>query len=316
MTTMSDFIKTDGVDYPLAAYFNLLFAAALRAEYTNVQTISATKQLTDNDCPIQVLTASGANRDVKLAVEAITNHVSVIRNGGGSNNIVVKDDSGSTTFATLLPGDFVMCIPNGTSWMVPLAIPTLPNDTMKFLRGDGTWGKQLYFGDAAPSSPAADDLWYETDTNMIWTYGTYAGSSRWVSVEKYTVGLGGTAARSSALAHVGLANAQHNGFDLYLDTWFAKVHVITTNNISNYWNYTLRKITGGSVPAAGAGTLLATVNTSSISANAWTDLSTPINAVIDSTGGSLEMVLVDIVLTGAPGNVWDNFGFSYRLVHP
>src|SRR5688572_32842607 len=99
MTTLSDFLKVDGVDYPLAEYFNFLYAAALRAEMTNTQTITATKELTDNDVQFQVITASGADRTVELAPEAATNHVTIIENGGSSNHVVVKDDSGTVTFA-------------------------------------------------------------------------------------------------------------------------------------------------------------------------------------------------------------------------
>lgn len=119
MTTLSDFLLVDGTDYPLAAYFMKLIAATLRAEYRNVESITGAKQLTDNDTPFQLITASGANRDVKLAAEATTNHVTVIYNNGGSNNVVVKDDSGATTFATLGPGAWCLALPmGGVVWKV------------------------------------------------------------------------------------------------------------------------------------------------------------------------------------------------------
>lgn len=119
MSTLDNFLLQDLVDDHLAAHVMALRAAALRAEYKNTETITATKQLVDNDTPFQLITASGANRDVELAVEATTNHVTAIYNAGGSNNVVVKDDSGVTTFATLEPGEWCMAIPMGGSvWKV------------------------------------------------------------------------------------------------------------------------------------------------------------------------------------------------------
>lgn len=119
MTTLTDFLVVDGTDYPLAAYFMKLFGAALRAEFRNVETITGTKSLTDNDVPFQLITASGANRDVRLAAEATTNHVTMIYNNGGSNNVVVKDDSGVTTFATLEPGEWCLALSvGGVVWKV------------------------------------------------------------------------------------------------------------------------------------------------------------------------------------------------------
>lgn len=117
MTTLTDFLKVDGVNYPLAEYFNFLYATALRAEMTNTETIAATKELTDNDVQFQVITASGADRTVELAPEATSNHVTIIENGGSSNHVLVKDDSGTVTFVTLAPGDWALFFPmGGTAW--------------------------------------------------------------------------------------------------------------------------------------------------------------------------------------------------------
>lgn len=119
MADLNSIALVDGTNYPLAEYFNKLFGGVLRAEYANIQTITGTKQLSDADFQIQALTASGANRDVKLAPEASTNHIQIVYNNGASNNLVVKDDSGGTTFATLTPGDWCFCIPMaGLVWKV------------------------------------------------------------------------------------------------------------------------------------------------------------------------------------------------------
>jgi hypothetical protein len=116
MATLDDFLKTDLVDDHVAEDVNKLIGAVLRAEYRNVETIMATKELADGDCQFQNITASGANRTVELAPEATTNHFFVISNVGGSNNVVVKDDSGATTYITLLPGEWAMFVSNGSTW--------------------------------------------------------------------------------------------------------------------------------------------------------------------------------------------------------
>lgn len=119
MTTLTSFSKTDLVDDHVAADVNKLIAAVLRAEYANTETISATRVLADIDCQFQFLTASGADRSVLLAPEATTNHVTIICNAGGSNNVLVKDDSGVTTFSTLAPGEWDIYYPlNAKGWKV------------------------------------------------------------------------------------------------------------------------------------------------------------------------------------------------------
>jgi hypothetical protein len=119
MTTLTSFNKTDLVDDHLAADVNKLIAASIRPEYANTETISATKVLADIDCQYQFLTASGADRTVKLAPEATTNHITIVYNSGASNNIVVQDDSGTYTFATLAPGEWLVFLPlNASGWTI------------------------------------------------------------------------------------------------------------------------------------------------------------------------------------------------------
>ena len=117
MADLTSKFRTNLVDDHTADDMNELIAAALRAEFNNTETITATKELTDNDFQFQIITASGASRTVELAPESTNNHVTIIRNAGASNNVVVKDDSGATTFATLAPGEWAMFLPlGGTVW--------------------------------------------------------------------------------------------------------------------------------------------------------------------------------------------------------
>lgn len=135
MTTLSSFQVTDDVTDNTAALHNRLLGMGFRAEFANTESISGTKELADGDTQYQIITASGASRTVELPPEASTNHLHVIINAGGSNNVLVKDDSGGTTFITLLPGDWCVCVPFlGLTWKVILTMsgtytPTLTNTT-------------------------------------------------------------------------------------------------------------------------------------------------------------------------------------------
>lgn len=119
MTTLADFQKTDLTDDHVAGDLDPIRSGALRAEYVNTETITATKELADSDCQFQVITPSGADRTVELAPEASTNHVTFIKcPSGASYDVVVKDDSGSTTYCTLDENEWALCIPAGSAWHV------------------------------------------------------------------------------------------------------------------------------------------------------------------------------------------------------
>lgn len=122
MADLTDFQVTDDVTDNLATYHNRLLGGTLRAEFVNTETISATKELTDADCQFQVITASGADRTVELAPEATTNHITLVYNttpSSDGHNVLVKDDSGSTTYSTLGVDDWAVFIPfSGEGWKV------------------------------------------------------------------------------------------------------------------------------------------------------------------------------------------------------
>lgn len=119
MGDLSNIALVDGTDYPLAEYLNELFAGLLRAEHSNTQTISGTLELDDGDYWLQVISPSGANRTVELSAEAVGNHITVIYNAGATYSILVKDDSGATTFVTLAPDEWAVFLPvSGERWIM------------------------------------------------------------------------------------------------------------------------------------------------------------------------------------------------------
>jgi len=73
----------------------------------------------------QLLDPNGSNRNVLLPALPGTNSESVgvwyvIRNTGSANNLVIKDSTGVTTYATLTPGDWVWMLSSGStaSWRI------------------------------------------------------------------------------------------------------------------------------------------------------------------------------------------------------
>lgn len=177
--------------------------------------------------------------------------------------------------------------------------------------------KGVYHSDTAPASPVTDQLWWETDTNILWTYGTYAGASRWVTATRFTaVGGNQVGAITASQIVMAVAFATVAGYDIYMDTLYFKHHVVTTNDGTKYWGVTLRKVTTTTVPASGAGTSLGTCNSSASSAGTWTEVSASIDAVLDGTGSGLEFPFFDIIKTSTAGDLWYAAGVTYRLVHP
>ena len=119
MTDLNDFFATDGITDVLAEYVNDLIAGNLRGELTNTQTLTGDLTLNDASFQIQNLTPSGADRNVLLPPEAGTNHLFVFRNVSGTYKLVIKDDSGVTTFISVSPGQTVAVVPvGGSTWTV------------------------------------------------------------------------------------------------------------------------------------------------------------------------------------------------------
>ncbi|MCP4143236.1 MAG: hypothetical protein GY755_23600 [Chloroflexi bacterium] len=166
MGILSDIFRVDKVKDVLAAIssdddytgYNVLISSALFSSFRNVETISATKELTDGDYQIQLITPSGADRTVELPPEAVTNHPHLIAcAAGASYDVVVKDDAGATTYATLEAGESGLFVSDGASWSKIGGSATVEGTAVlstgeaggtKFLRedGDGTCSWQAASG--------------------------------------------------------------------------------------------------------------------------------------------------------------------------
>jgi hypothetical protein len=159
-------------------------------------------------------------------------------------------------------------------------------------------------GTSFPASPSTNDLYFRTDRGILYFY----DGTRWLSLTLYqrpmppsitgAISTNTTAERGPSISDFA---------SIYVVEWHALATVNSTNNASNYWTYTLRRVT-----AAGVGNTLATVNTSADSAGQFTaHAATGINTVVTSSDPMFD---TQTTKTGSPGTtqVWSVV--FYRLV--
>jgi len=116
MTTLNDFNYVDDSDDVMAVHVNNLLGAALRSEYKNVESLSATRTLLDVDTPIQRFDCNGANRIVKMpTADAVENHPYLIVNStsSGTYTLTVQSNDAAISHAVLDPLEFVLMLPDG-----------------------------------------------------------------------------------------------------------------------------------------------------------------------------------------------------------
>jgi len=83
----------------------------------NTETLSTTKTLNDYSASIQYLDPNGVNRDILLPAESAFNPIFIIHNtADGDEDLVVKEDSGTTTIGTVRQNQVGYFYSNGTSW--------------------------------------------------------------------------------------------------------------------------------------------------------------------------------------------------------
>lgn len=180
MTDLDDFKKTDLVDDVLAAHVNKLQAASMQSGFGNFETLTATRELVDNDTAYQVFTLAAAAQDVELpALNTAANHIFLIMNDASSSYAAtVKTFSGAATVATLAAGEASLFVADDGTWAQigggdvegTAVLSTGEGDGTKFLRedGDGTssWQEVSSSNDGwtataiQPTRTAADDPTY------------------------------------------------------------------------------------------------------------------------------------------------------------
>ncbi|MCP3906898.1 MAG: hypothetical protein GY712_02665, partial [Oceanicoccus sp.] len=202
MGILSDIFRVDKVKDVLAAIssdddytgYNVLISSALFSSFRNVETISATKELTDGDYQIQLITPSGADRTVELPPEAVTNHPHLIAcAAGASYDVVIKDDAGATTYATLVAGEFALCLSSGAAWAVQkFGASGSPLTTKGDLWGYSTADVRIPIGTdthvlTADSAEALGVKWAAASGGGAVPVSIYGAKLSWVSVSSHKV---------------------------------------------------------------------------------------------------------------------------------
>lgn len=80
----------------------------------NIETLAANKVIGPLEEVIHILDPDGSDRDIELPPEAGSYYLK-IKNSGGANDLVVKDDGGSI-ISTITPGSTVEFYSDQTNW--------------------------------------------------------------------------------------------------------------------------------------------------------------------------------------------------------
>jgi hypothetical protein len=119
MTDLTNLQKINLVDDHVADDYNFLLAGILRASVSNIETIITTKELSDIDCQMQIITPSGADQIIELPPVGANNHFFFIKCADAATyNLDVKDSSGTITYVRLNPGKAALFVPSGSSWHI------------------------------------------------------------------------------------------------------------------------------------------------------------------------------------------------------
>ena len=167
-------------------------------------------------------------------------------------------------------------------------------------------GRNFSASNDAPGSPATGDLWWETDTNILWFWnGTY-----WLSEEVFT--LRSFAAGITVNTLYGYFSPQNNSTmnDLYILSVTATMYVVTTNSHTQYWTAYWRWFTSANIC-----TNVGTPSTIDNAANTWITETADIDTLYDVSALDLQGFDMTTVLTSTAGALYYGSTLSYRLAH-
>lgn len=168
MTDLDDFKKTDLVDDVLAAHVNKLQAASMQSGFGNFETLTATRELVDNDTAYQVFTLAAAAQDVELpALNTAANHIFLIMNDASSSYAAtVKTFSGAATVATLAAGEASLFVADDGTWAQVGVDTTLDTFRNLLINGDMQVAQRgTSFG--STTTPANSDDTYLLDRTVL-----------------------------------------------------------------------------------------------------------------------------------------------------
>ena len=170
----------------------------------------------------------------------------------------------------------------------------------------GTDNRSFFCQDATPTANATDDLWYETDTNILWYWnGTY-----WLTVQTFQfqgtadgIGAGATLCYAWPQALTAIAA------NVYLMDLVTSYYVATTNNGTNYWTTTLRRRAADNTI-----TNISSLNTSANAVNNFVTQSVAVNTHLNLTTG-IKILDISTSITLVPGTLNGSAVFTYKWAH-
>jgi hypothetical protein len=168
---------------------------------------------------------------------------------------------------------------------------------------------RFYCQDATPSSPATDDLWYETDTNILWFY----DGTRWLSDQlfewnNYYANITGT---TDIYLPIEIDDGiQH---DIYLESICGSVYQSNAlyGTATHYWKVAVTFLTAGL-----SGGEIANFTTQNDTIENFNVNKTAINSAYDLSSTGYKVVLIRAsIAAGTPGALLGGVAVTYRWVH-
>lgn len=166
--------------------------------------------------------------------------------------------------------------------------------------------KDATSGSSFPASPSTNQRFFRTDLGLDCFY----DGTRWLTVTSYE--LSAAPVESSGLPGSSTTAVPRSrwpvrqDFGLYLEKLVCATFINGTNNISNYWSISLQRFTSLSVA-----TTITSFNTSADSGTTYVNHDTSIDAVLDASAITLNIIAEKI---GAPGGIYCMPSLVYRLI--
>lgn len=157
-------------------------------------------------------------------------------------------------------------------------------------------------GTSFPATPFTG-LFYRTDRDLVY----FHDGTRWLTANLYRDVFPGGETVNPASSNKSLGFLVPWGAtDIWMETWYSAMFVLTTNNGTNFWTVGLNRDSTN-----GTQTTFASFTTAADAANAWVTRAT---AVGELFGGTAKLLSVTASKTLNPGNLYFSNALSYRLV--
>lgn len=162
-------------------------------------------------------------------------------------------------------------------------------------------GELLHGGTSFPTSPSTGARFYRTD--LGWE--CYYDGTRWLTVQEFAATLGQT---ENAIVANGsyLIGPIRTDYAVYVTRTAVATIVITTNNGSNYWSWSVRGVNN----TYGSTTTLASADTSAVAATTWVFTEATVNSAPTNHAG----FDISFVKTSAPGGLILSATVYYRMI--